>query len=105
MNAVPAWTALLAALAATALAQLTYKLTFSTGRRAWLLAAIPLFLGATGCTYLALKGLSIGMVYMSTAVTQLLVAGLARLVLKETLTRDHAVALTLIVLGVALYTR
>jgi len=105
MTPAAAWLALLAALIATAVAQLAYKLTFTTGRRAWLAVALPLFLAATGSAYLALKGLSIGMVYMSTAVSQLLVAGLARVVLKETLTRDHGIALGLIVLGVALYAR
>lgn len=99
------WLALGGTVGATALGQMAYKLYFARRALPVLAAAVLLFLTATACTYLALKGLSIGMVYMSTAVSQLLVAGLARLVLKETLTRDHGVALALIVAGVVLYAR
>jgi drug/metabolite transporter (DMT)-like permease len=98
-----AWLALGGALLATALAQVAFKLRFTTERRAWLAAAILLFLCATGGSYLALQGLSIGMVYMSTALTQVLVAGLSRWVLREPLTADHGVGLVLIVAGIVVY--
>jgi uncharacterized membrane protein len=43
------------------------------------------------------------MVYMSTALTQVLVAGLSRWVLREPLTADHGVGLVLIVAGIVVY--
>lgn len=98
-----AWLFLVGALASTAFAQLGYKLYFRAGRQAYLTAAVVLFVGASLFAYLALQKLTVGMVYMSTAVTQLLVAGLAWGVLGERLTRDHFIALALIVSGVVLY--
>ncbi|MFQ5508346.1 MAG: hypothetical protein ACE5FN_03305 [Leptospirillia bacterium] len=97
------WAALAAAIVLTALAQVTYKLYFRAHRRALVLLSVGLFLSASLMAYLALKGLSIGMVYMSTAITQILMAGLSRFILKETFSRDHAVAMTMIVTGIVIY--
>ena len=80
------WLALLGALCATALAQLFYKLYFSAHKRAYLVLSIGCFVAASLCAYLALKQLGIGMVYMSTALTQLMVAVLAWRVLGEPIT-------------------
>ena len=97
------WLALLGALCATALAQLFYKLYFSAHKRAYLVLSIGCFVAASLCAYLALKQLGIGMVYMSTALTQLMVAVLAWRVLGEPITRDHGIGLALIVSGIVLY--
>lgn len=105
MGAAPAWMALGAAVAGTAFGQVAYKLHFRRRGPLALPVAAVLFVGASACAYLALRTLPLGTVYMSTALTQLLVAALARPVLGERLTRDHAVALALIVSGVVLYTR
>jgi drug/metabolite transporter (DMT)-like permease len=99
-----AWIALGGALLSTAFAQLAYKLHFvRSAGWLWLGTALVLFVGASGFAYLALKSLTIGMVYMSTALTQLLVAGLSRWVLREPIGADHAVALGLIVTGIVVY--
>ncbi|MBI5136223.1 MAG: EamA family transporter [Nitrospirae bacterium] len=97
------WPALAGALFATAQAQLSYKLYFRARRRVHLAVAIACFVGASVCAYLALKSLSIGMVYMSTALTQLMVVGLAHRVLGEPFTRDHGIAMVLIVVGILVY--
>ncbi len=98
------WLALAGALVVTALAQLFYKLYFRTHRKMILLLSIGCFVCASLFAYVALKGLTIGMVYMSTALTQVLVIGLAHFVLGERLSRDHGVAMLLIVSGIVIYT-
>lgn len=95
--------ALAGALFATAQAQLSYKLYFRARQRTHLAVALVCFTGASVGSYIALKSLSIGTVYMSTAITQLIVVGLAHRVLGEPLTRDHGIALVLIVSGIVLY--
>jgi len=97
------WLALIGALCATALAQLTYKLYFKDHSRPYLVVSITCFVAASLCAYLALKELNIGMVYMSTALTQLLVVGMAYRILGEPLTRDHGIGMAFIVSGIVLY--
>lgn len=105
-----AWLALGAALVSTALAQVAYRWHCrprpGAPRGPWgpgVAAAVALFLAATAFAYLALRALPLGTVYMSTALTQVLVAGLSWWVLGERLTRDHGVAMACIVLGIVAY--
>lgn len=97
------WIALVAALVLTAVGQMTFKLYFTDRKFSTLVAAVLLFISVPVCSYLALRNLGIGLVYMSTAATQILVLLLARVVLKEQLTRDHLIAVVLITAGVVLY--
>ncbi len=97
------WLELALALVTAAVGQVTYKLYFRAGKRHYLVLTVFFFVLASVCAFLALKQLSIGIVYMSTALSQLLVAGLAWGVLKEPLSRDHGIALALITSGVVLY--
>jgi multidrug transporter EmrE-like cation transporter len=98
-----AWLALVSALVLTAFGQMSFKLFFITRRYAALLTALVLFALAPVCSYFALRQLGIGTVYISTAVTQILVLGLSRLILKEQLTFDHLVAMVLITTGVVIF--
>ena len=98
-----AWLALSGALLATAFGQLMFKLFFRGYRFIWLAAAIAFFCIAPFCNYLALQTLGIGTVYMSTAITIVLVVLLSRMVLGERLSREHGVATLLIVCGVLVY--
>ena len=98
-----AWFALGGALLATAIGQVMFKLFFRRHRYIWLATAIGFFAIAPVCNYLALQTLGIGMVYMSTALTIVLVVGLSRLILGERLSRDHGIATILIVCGVLIY--
>lgn len=107
--------ALVAALACTAFGQLAYK-QLVDGRRGglrsgWrdprslrlLFMALALFGTAQIGFFLALRGLSVGVVYMSTGLTQVLVLALSRVVLREGVGSDHAIAVGLILSGLALY--
>jgi drug/metabolite transporter (DMT)-like permease len=107
-----AWLALAAALISTALAQVAYKRHFQRPAGGagpvgpWgpgVAVAVVLFLGATVFAYLALRALPLGTVYMSTALTQVLVSILSWWVLDERLTGDHQVAMAFIVLGIVVY--
>ncbi|MHC4772731.1 MAG: EamA family transporter [Planctomycetota bacterium] len=95
---------LIAALVGTALGQLNFKLFF-VKNRCWtnMIAAAAFFCAVPFCSYFALRQLSVGLVYMCTSVTQLMVLGLSHYILKEKLTKNHVIALTLIIAGILIY--
>lgn len=105
--------ALVTALVSTSFGQLSYKLFFDQRRgqpldwrrlRSWRLAAACTLFGIAQIGFfLALRGLPVGTVYMSTGVTQVIVLGLSRVVLHEAVGRDHLIAVGLILTGLALY--
>ncbi|MGA7304153.1 MAG: hypothetical protein WBW88_04735 [Rhodothermales bacterium] len=97
------WIELSLALVFTALGQLCYKVYFVRRRRLYVILAITLFVLVPPFAFLALRHLGLGLVYMSTALTQLMVLGLSRVVLKERIGGAHVVAMALIVAGVVLY--
>jgi len=97
------WLALLMALIATAVAQLMYKLFYLKGNVRYVIIAIVLFVTTPAFAYLALKGLGLGVVYMSTAITQVLVLLLAYFFLNEEVNRVHIVAMLFIISGVIVY--
>lgn len=83
--------------------QLTYKLWATRGSWLLLAGALAQFVVAQVAFFCALFELEIGIVYMSTALSQVLVLVLAREVVGEPLSRDHGIAVGLIVLGIVLY--
>ncbi|MDH5527346.1 MAG: EamA family transporter [Nitrospirota bacterium] len=95
--------ALAGALISTALAQVSYKAYFRDRRLPLLVLALGLFVSAAACSYLALRGLTLGVVYMSTALTHVMVAALSWRLLGERLTRDHGIGLALITAGIVMY--
>ncbi len=98
-----AYLALAAALTLVAFGQLNFKLYALRSSRLRLAIAMSCFAIAQICFFVALFDLHIGVVYLSTALTQVLVLFLSHYVLRETLTRHHAVAMTMIVAGLVLY--
>ena len=95
--------ALSVGLLSAAMGQVAYKLWFQRRGSFLLAAALGLFvLGQVGF-FVALTGLALGLVYMSTALSQIVVLALSSGVVGERLTRDHAVGVGLIVLGILLY--
>lgn len=95
---------LAAALVCTAVAQLTYKQFFTSGRRLrMLLRALILFAIAQLGFFAALTQLDVGVVYMSTGIIHVIVLALSRYVLHENVTRDHAIAVILIAGGLIVY--
>ncbi len=92
------------ALICTALAQLTYKMYFERGRHLdRLMGALTLFGLAQIGFFAALTQLEIGVVYMSMGAVQLMVLGLSRYVLHENVSRNHMIAVLMIVGGLILY--
>lgn len=92
------------ALVCTALAQLTYKLYFTAGRHLGVLfRALTLFGVAQIGFFAALTQLEVGLVYMSTGVVHIMVLALSRWVLHERVTKDHVIAVILIVGGLVFY--
>ena len=95
---------LIAALVGTALGQLNFKLFF-VKNKCWqnMIFAIVFFCAVPFCAYFALRQLTIGLVYMCTAATQLMVLCLSHYILKEKLTKNHTVSLILIIAGILIY--
>lgn len=100
-----AWIALGTSFTTTACGQITYKLFSTTRRTVFLGTALGLFIMAQLANYIALHRLSIGTVYIGTGITHILILVLSRAVLKEKLTRDHLIAVLLIVSGLVLFGR
>lgn len=97
------WPFLAATIMVTVLAQLAYKTYYLRHKPWFLLAAIALFCLAVPCTYMAVRGLGIGRVYVGTALTYVITPLAARRVFDEHLGRNHLLALCLIVAGVVVY--
>ena len=95
--------ALAVGLFAASFGQVAFKLWATRGSRSRLVAALALFMVGQLGFFAALTQLEIGVVYMTTALSQILVLGLARGLVSERLTRDHAIAVGLIAVGVVLY--
>lgn len=97
------WSFLAATITATVLAQLAFKHYYLCQRKKFLLAAIVLFCLAVPCTYMAVRGLGIGRVYVGAALTYVITPLAARRAFGEHLGRNHLLALCLIVSGVVVY--
>jgi drug/metabolite transporter (DMT)-like permease len=97
------WIALGTSFIATAWGQVTYKLFSQTRHILFFALAVSLFITAQISNYVALHNLPIGTVYIGTGVTHVLVLLLSSQVLKERITRDHLVAVLLIVSGLVLF--
>ena len=87
----------------TATAQIFFKLFHQKRRFTYLLLTVALFGLTPFMSYLALKALDLSVVYMSTAITYVLVMYLARIILKETINRRQVYAVSLIVVGVMIF--
>ena len=97
------WGWLALALLATALAQLLYKEASLRGSRIRLGAAIACFCIAPVASYLALRSLSLATVYVSTAISQLLVVFGSMVTFGERYGFRQWLGLTLIVAGVIIF--
>lgn len=91
---------LLFALLGTSVGQLLFKMHYVYAKKIYLIAALGVFLTVPVFNYLALLNLPLAFVYMSTAVTHVLVLGMSNLFLNESLTRKQYVSMSLIVLGI-----
>jgi len=98
-----AWAWLAIALLATAVGQIVFKLAADRRSRGLSIAAAATFCLAPPASFFALRGLSLGTVYVSTAITQVLVVVAAMWCFGERYTRLQWTGLSLILAGVVLF--
>lgn len=87
----------------TAAAQTLYKLFAENRKLPFLISTIALFVATPIMSYLALRELSLGVVYMSTGLTYILVLMSSRFVLRESVEKRQIFAVALIVAGVGVF--
>lgn len=97
------WLFLAATILTTVVAQLAFKKYYLSHRLVFVGAAITLFCLAVPCTYMAVRGLGIGRVYVGAALTYVITPLAAQRAFGEHLGRNHMFALGLILAGVIVY--
>jgi len=98
-----AWGWLLIALVATAAGQVVFKHASERRSRPMTVAAVALFCFAPPASYFALNTLSLATVYVSTAITQLMVVVVAMLCFGERYSTVQWAGLSLILAGVIVF--
>lgn len=91
------------AILTTAAGQLSFKYYAMKRTRTWLFVALALFCSIPLFTFVAVRGLGLGTVYVSTGLTYVLVALCGRFFFAERIGITHALALGLILCGCLLY--
>ena len=91
---------LLLAVTLTGIGQLLFRMHYLRAGYAHLTAALGTFLAVPLLNYLALRILPLGTVYMSAAVTHILVTIMSRVVLHERISGRKALSILLITLGI-----
>lgn len=97
------WIALSISYIFTAFGQVVYKLFAHTKNKWHFLFAVAFFVVAPFTSYVALKRIEVGMVFIGAATSQILIMIMSHYVLKEKITKDHIVSTILILLGLFLY--
>jgi drug/metabolite transporter (DMT)-like permease len=103
MSAVSAYLLLAVMLAATAVAQIAFKYHHLSGRRSALATAIVLFVAIAPMSFLSVRALGIGRVYVLTSLSYGLVAILGYRLFGERISRRQVQGLALITAGCFLY--
>lgn len=97
------WAALTISYIVTACGQVLYKL-FSYTKNKWhFFWAIAFFIIAPFTSYIALKKIEVGMVFIGAATSQVLIMIMSHYILKEKITKDHIISTVLILLGLFAY--
>ena len=95
--------ALAASLLCTAAGMVMFKHYYRSRRPLDFVWSVLLFAGVPVTTFFALRGLSLGFVYMSTAATHILVLGMSHFFLGERILPRALPAIGLILVGILLY--
>ncbi|NOH04648.1 MAG: EamA family transporter [Chloroflexi bacterium] len=95
--------ALLVSYIVTALGQVIYKLFAHTRNKWHFLGAVAFFIIAPFTSYIALKRIEVGMVFIGAAFSQILIMLMSHYILRERITRDHLIATAFILLGLVMY--
>jgi len=96
-------TYLLFALVFTAIGQLLFRLYYVHEKKIYLATALGTFITVPLFSYFALLNLTLAFVYMSTALIHVLVLIMSRLFLKERLSRNQFISMSLIVIGIIVF--
>jgi drug/metabolite transporter (DMT)-like permease len=91
------------ALLATSVGQMLFRMYYVSTQKIYLAAALGTFVAVPLFSYLALLNLTLAFVYMSTALTHVMVLVLSHLFLKEHLTRKQYISMALIVAGIVTF--
>lgn len=97
------WFSLVGALSGTAMGQFFYRYYFIKKNFVWLFFAVSFFLMVPLFSYFALKGLSLGVVYMSTGLTQVIILVMSKYFLEEDVGIKKIMSVGIIVFGVVVY--
>lgn len=87
----------------TALGQLSFKIYFTRKKIYFILGMCILFMLAQISGYIALRKIELGIVYMSSSLTHICIYILSYFFLNEKITKNHVIALILIITGVIMY--
>tara|TARA_R110001592_G_scaffold352942_1_gene651413 strand:+ start:2883 stop:3203 length:321 start_codon:yes stop_codon:yes gene_type:complete len=91
------------AVLSTALGQLFFRMYFLKTQKRYIYSAFASFVIVPLLNFLALKNLTITVVYMSTAVTHILVLLFSFVSLKEKLSMNQGISVTLIISGIIIF--
>jgi drug/metabolite transporter (DMT)-like permease len=97
------WTALTISYVVTACGQVIYKLFAHTKNKWHFIWSIAFFIIAPFTSYIALKKIAVGMVFIGAATSQVLIMIMSHYILKEKITKDHLISMALILLGLMAY--
>jgi multidrug transporter EmrE-like cation transporter len=93
------WLALSISYIVTAVGQVTYKLFSLKKNWSYLFWSIVFFVIAPFTSYIALKKIPVGTVFIGAAIIQVLIIIMSYYILKEKITRDHLISMAFILLG------
>ena len=97
------WIALSVSFLMTAIGQVVYKLFAETHNKWHFIAAVSAFMVAPFTSFIALHGIDAGMVYIGAASSQVLILILSKYILLEEVSKDHVIAMGLILIGLITY--
>ncbi len=97
------WVSLFIAISATSLGQFFYKLFFQKKNTLFVILAVSLFISVPLFSYYALQEIDINIVYMSTAVTHILVIFLSKMFLNEQIQLEKMYAVLVVFFGMIVY--
>jgi len=97
------WTALSITYVVTAFGQVILKLFAKTNNKWHLFWALAFFIIAPFTSYIALKKIGVGMVFIGVAVSQVLIVIMSHYILKEKISKDHVISMIFILVGLFAY--
>ena len=94
---------LVLALIFTTIGQISYKIYFQKKKIFWLVCSLASFVGVPFFNYIALLRLSIDTVYISTALTIIMIMFASSLILKEHISKNQFWGAMTIIVGIVVY--